>query len=102
MGADPDGATLLDAVPDQRLARSVRERIEVGEDRVTDLHLWRLGPGHAGLIVSVVSDAAQPPDAYKKRLTGIEGLSHVTVEVHACPDHPRPEAARPAAGKAIR
>jgi len=87
------GATLLDAVPDQRLARSVRERIEVGEDRVTDLHLWRLGPGHAGLIVSVVSDAPQSPDVYKKRLAGIEGLSHVTVEVHACPDHPQREAA---------
>ena len=87
------GATLLDAVPDQTLARSVRERIEVGEDRVTDLHLWRLGPGHAGLIVSVVSDAPQPPDVYKSRLAGIEGLSHVTVEVHACPNHPHREAA---------
>jgi cation diffusion facilitator family transporter len=87
------GATLLDTVPDQRLARSVRERIEVGEDSVTDLHLWRLGPGHAGLIVSVVSDAPQPPDVYKQRLAGIAGLSHVTVEVHACPNHPQREAA---------
>jgi cation diffusion facilitator family transporter len=87
------GATLLDAVPDQTLARSVRERIEAGEDRVTDLHLWRLGPGHAGLIVSVVSDAPQSPDVYKQRLAGIEGLSHVTVEVHACPNHPQREAA---------
>jgi cation diffusion facilitator family transporter len=87
------GATLLDAVADQTLARSIRERIEVGEDRVTDLHLWRLGPGHAGLIVSVVSDAPQSPDAYKQRLSGIEGLSHVTVEVHACPNHPQREAA---------
>jgi len=87
------GATLLDAVPDQTLARSVRERIEVGDDRVTDLHLWRLGPGHAGLIVSVVSDAPQAPEVYKQRLSGIEGLSHVTVEVHACPNHPQREAA---------
>ena len=87
------GATLLDTVPDQRLARSVREQIEVGDDRVTDLHLWRLGPGHAGLIVSVLSDAPQPPDIYKQRLAGMEGLSHVTVEVHACPNHPQREAA---------
>ncbi|MBD2750486.1 CDF family Co(II)/Ni(II) efflux transporter DmeF [Microvirga sp. BT688] len=87
------GATLLDAVPDQTLARSVRERIEVGEDRVTDLHLWRLGPGHSGLIVSVVSDTPHPPDVYKQRLSGIEGLSHVTVEVQACPNHPQREAA---------
>jgi cation diffusion facilitator family transporter len=87
------GATLLDAVPDQTLARSVRERIEVGEDRVTDLHLWRLGPGHAGLIVAVVSDAPHSPEVYKQRLSDIEGLSHVTVEVHACPNHPQREAA---------
>jgi cation diffusion facilitator family transporter len=87
------GATLLDAVPDQTLAQSIRERIEIREDRVTDLHLWRLGPGHAGLIVSVVSDAPQAPDVYKQRLSRIEGLSHVTVEVHACPNHPRREAA---------
>jgi hypothetical protein len=32
----------------------------------------------------VVSDRPQPPAAYKRRLTGIAGLSHVTVEVHAC------------------
>jgi len=87
------GATLLDAVPDQTLARSVREHIEVGEDRVTDLHLWRLGPGHAGLIISVVSDNPQSPEIYKQRLSGIAGLSHVTVEVHACPDHQHHEAA---------
>jgi cation diffusion facilitator family transporter len=87
------GATLLDTVPDQQLSRSVRERIEVGEDPVTDLHLWPLGPGHTGLIVSLVSDTPQPPDVYKQRLTGIEGLSHVTVEVHACLNHPQREAA---------
>jgi hypothetical protein len=46
--------------------------------------LWRLGPGHIGVIASVVSDAPQTPDAYKARLSGLRSLSHVTVEVHAC------------------
>jgi len=78
------GAVLLDMVPDRRLAGTVRRRLEVDGDRVSDLHLWRLGPGHAGLIASVVSDHPQPPAAYKLRLEGVEGLSHVTVEVHAC------------------
>lgn len=81
------GAVLLDTVPDQALGVSVRERLEVGGDRVSDLHLWRLGPGHVGLIVSIVSDRPGPPEAYKARLTGIEGLSHVTVEVHPCMEH---------------
>jgi Co/Zn/Cd efflux system component len=86
------GATLLDAVPDQELARSVREQIEVGDDRVTDLHLWRLDPGHAGPIVAVVSDAPPAPEVYKSRLADIEGPTHVTVEVHPCPDHSQREA----------
>jgi len=78
------GAVLLDMVPDRRLASTIRRRLETGDDRVSDLHLWRLGPGHVGLIVSVVSDHPREPAVYKRRLSGIAGLSHVTVEVHAC------------------
>ncbi len=79
------GAVLVDAVPDRRLGALVRRRLEIEGDRVTDLHLWRLGPGHTALIAAVVSDRPQPPDAYKARLEGIAGLSHVTIEVHRCP-----------------
>jgi cation diffusion facilitator family transporter len=78
------GAVLLDTVPCERLAAQVKERLERGTDRVADLHLWRLGPGHLGVVASIVSDAPQPPDAYKARLAGVAGLSHVTIEVHAC------------------
>ncbi len=63
------------------------QRLEVEDDRVTDLHLWRLGPGHLGMIAVVVSDNPLSPDDYKARLAGIEGLSHVNIEVHACPGH---------------
>lgn len=77
------GAVLLDTVPCERLAAQVKGRLEHGTDRVADLHLWRLGPGHLGVVASVISDAPQPPDAYKARLAGVAGLSHVTVEVHS-------------------
>jgi cation diffusion facilitator family transporter len=77
------GAVLLDTVPDARLRQKVKERLEVGTDRVADLHIWRLGPGHVGIIASVVSDSPENPDAYKARLSGLTA-SHVTVEVHAC------------------
>jgi cation diffusion facilitator family transporter len=80
-------AVLVDSVPDDRLAVLVRSRLEIGTDRVSDLHLWRLGPGHMALIAVIVSDRPQPPSAYKTRLHDIAGLSHVTVEVQACPDH---------------
>ncbi len=78
------GTVLLDTVPDARLANLVRGRIENGSDRVADLHVWRVGPGHIAVIAAVVSDEPQPPPAYKARLDGLAGLSHVTIEVHRC------------------
>jgi cation diffusion facilitator family transporter len=81
------GVVLLDATPDASLAQAVRARVEVGEDRIADLHLWRLGPGHCAAIVSIVSDEPAAPEHYKAKLSDIAGLSHVTVEVHRCPQH---------------
>jgi cation diffusion facilitator family transporter len=80
-------AVLLDRVPLDGLDARIRSQIEIDGDRVADLHVWRLGPGHHAAIVSVVSDRPQDPAAYKRRIARLRGLSHVTVEVHACPDH---------------
>jgi cation diffusion facilitator family transporter len=82
-------ATLLDTVPDREVAADILRALEVGGDRVGDLHLWRLGPGHAGMIASVISHDPQDPQVYKRRLSSIEGLSHITIEVHRCPAEPR-------------
>jgi len=79
------GRVLLDTVPDPGLARQIRERIERDGDRVCDLHVWQVGPGHIAVVASVVSAAPKPPAAYKDRLAGLAGLSHVTVEVHEAP-----------------
>jgi cation diffusion facilitator family transporter len=88
------GAVLLDTVPRPELLHRIRERLETNGDRVTDLHLWRVGPGHSAVIVSILSDQPKSPDQYKERLARIGELSHVTVEVHRCPDHmPPPQAA---------
>jgi cation diffusion facilitator family transporter len=78
------GGVLLDTVPDLAMAQRIRDRIETGGDRLADLHLWQLGPGHAAVIASVVSDTPQPPAIYKQRLQGLAGLSHVTIEVNQC------------------
>ncbi|TGN82124.1 cation transporter [Bradyrhizobium yuanmingense] len=79
------GAVLLDVRADEKLERVIRARMEVGEDRVTDLHLWQVGPGHCAVLLSVVSDKPKQPAVYKRRLAGLKGLSHVTVEVETCP-----------------
>jgi cation diffusion facilitator family transporter len=75
------GAILLDRMPDPGLAGKIRAAIESGGDEVTDLHLWRLGPGHLGAIVSVAT--SQPREAlhYRQQLAHFPDLSHLTVEV---------------------
>jgi cation diffusion facilitator family transporter len=78
------GGVLLDTVPDPAMAQRIRDCIETDGDRLADLHLWQLGPGHAAVIASVVSDTPQPPAIYKQRLQGLTGLSHVTIEVNQC------------------
>jgi cation diffusion facilitator family transporter len=72
---------LLDRTPDPQMAERVRAAIESEGDRVTDLHLWRLGPGHLGAIVSVATTGAHEAPHYRQRLAGFPDLSHVTVEV---------------------
>jgi cation diffusion facilitator family transporter len=75
------GGILLDRMPDRRIADKIRTTVESGGDRVTDLHLWRLGPGHLGAIVSVATGSARDAAHYRQRLAGFADLSHVTVEV---------------------
>ena len=80
------GAVLLDTVPNLQLMGQIRNRFEIDGDRIADLHLWRVGPGHSAVIAAVVSDQPKLPAVYKARLDGLAGISHVTVEVHPCPD----------------
>jgi len=79
------GGILLDRMPDRRIAEKVRTAVESEGDRVTDLHLWRLGPGHLGAIVCVVTATAREAAHYRQRLARFADLSHVTVEVRHPP-----------------
>jgi cation diffusion facilitator family transporter len=78
------GAVLLDATPNKALAEAIRTRLEVDHDVIADLHIWRLGPGHHGAIVSLVSDHPEPVEHYRSRLAGMHEISHLTIEVHRC------------------
>ncbi|PZQ16180.1 MAG: cation transporter [Ancylobacter novellus] len=80
------GRTLVDSPVDEALEGEIRRRLETGDVAVTDLHVWRVGPGHLAAIVSLVTHDPQEPAAYKAKLSDLDGLSHVTVEVNRCPD----------------
>jgi cation diffusion facilitator family transporter len=75
------GAILLDMNPDRSMAERMRAMIETDGDRLTDLHLWRLGPGHLGAILSVATRQQRGPEYYQSLLRRFRSLSHVTVQV---------------------
>lgn len=88
------GGVLIDVMPDRRVADDIRRRLEVGGDRVADLHVWQVGPGHHAAIISIVTHDPQAPTSYKNRLADIARLSHITIEVTKCEgDHSEPEVA---------
>jgi cation diffusion facilitator family transporter len=75
------GAVLLDMNPSLELTEEVRQRLSAPGERLIDLHLWRLGPGHHAVLAVIAADDPQGPQAYRARLAGLPGLSHITVEV---------------------
>jgi cation diffusion facilitator family transporter len=77
------GAILLDMIPDRRMADNLRQAIESDGDAITDLHLWRVGPGHLGAIVSVRTREQRRSEYYRAKLARFRSLSHLTVEVQS-------------------
>ncbi len=77
------GAVLMDVRPDDAVAQKVKVAVENVGDQLVDLHIWRLGPGHLGAVLSVMSIHAERTPAFYHRLLGeCKTFSHVTVEVN--------------------
>ena len=70
------------------IQQDVKRVVECGDTRVSDLHVWSIGPNLYAAIVAVVTHDPQPPGHYRDRIqTDNSSLVHVTVEVHTCPSH---------------
>src|SRR3546814_4155377 len=78
-------AVLVDATVTGELEQEIRDAIEDGDAQIADLHVWQLGPGKFGAIVSLIVDTPLPPEAYIQRLRGHDEVVHVTVETRLCP-----------------
>lgn len=75
-----DSALVLLDATDPGLEAEVREQVEgAGDARITDLHLWRVGPEAHAAIVSVTGPV--DAEAVRTRLQPIHELAHITVEV---------------------
>jgi len=75
-------AVLLDRIPDDALAKTIRSAVEgEGDARVTDLHLWQVGPGRFAAIVAITATSPAEPALYKARIGCDPRIVHITVEV---------------------
>jgi len=79
------GAVLLDRQAPTNLENTVKEALEAdGDTRVTDLHVWSIGPEIYSALISVVAQQPATPAEYKSRLPDALGLVHVSIEIHEC------------------
>jgi cation diffusion facilitator family transporter len=90
------GRILLDRDVDPQVVTDIKARIEADSDnRVTDIHLWRIGVHSLSLILSVATHFPRPPEHYKQLMIGYPEIEHLTVEVIPCEGesciNPRPE-----------
>lgn len=77
------GKILLDRDVDQEAINEIRSTIESDADtKVADVHVWRVGPHHLSVILSLVTREPKSPDYYKTLLADFEEIAHVTVEVN--------------------
>lgn len=79
---------LLDMQASRALREGIRSSLEHdGVARVTDLHVWAIGPGLHAVAATVVAPQ-RVPTAHYRRLVTRPGVAHVTVEVHDVSDNP--------------
>jgi Co/Zn/Cd efflux system component len=78
---------LLDQQGPVELRKRIVSLVEGYKDtRVSDLHIWSIGPGIYSANLSVVTEYPETPDHYKKLIPSNTGVVHATVEVHPCPN----------------
>ena len=97
------GKVLLDREMDHPVVDEIREVVEtgpgVGDSRVTDLHVWRVGKKVYSCALTVVThDPNLTAAQIRQRLSVHEEIVHSTIEIHVCPDsgHEHATAADPA------
>ncbi len=76
------GRQLLDVVPSPELEQAIRARLlELGDAEIRDLHVWEMGPGKRGCIVSLVTKTPRPLDDYRTAILTAAPIEHLTVEI---------------------
>ncbi len=80
---------LLDGSIDPDIQNRLVQTIESDKDnRISDLHVWKVGPNHYAAMISIVTHFPQPPEYYKQLIKDQDSLAHITVEVNPCENEP--------------
>jgi cation diffusion facilitator family transporter len=83
------GRVLLDRDVNPQAVEEIRSKIESDADnRVSDIHVWRVGTHHLSVIISIVTHYPKSPDYYKNLLAEYDEIAHFTVEVNPCDSEP--------------
>lgn len=78
---------LLDESIDEEYVREIVDTIERDKDnRVADIHVWKVGPADFAAIISIVTHYPQKVEYYHDLLKQFSPLSHVTIEINTCSD----------------
>jgi cation diffusion facilitator family transporter len=83
------GGILLDGSISTKELAAIKEKIEGALDnRIADMHVWKVGPAHYAAILSIVTHYPREIGYYKELLRDFHNLAHLTVEVHPCESEP--------------
>jgi cation diffusion facilitator family transporter len=76
---------LLDHEKESPLSLKIKEHIESdGDARISDLHLLKVADDKYACIISIVTDQKYSVEEYKRRLSNVHELAHITIEVNEC------------------
>jgi cation diffusion facilitator family transporter len=78
-------AILLDRNMNEEIEQNIQNKIESEDDnKVSDIHVWKVGPGHYAAIISIVTHAPKGASHYKNMISEFSDISHLTIEVNEC------------------
>ena len=73
---------LLDRQAPDHVRRTIVEAIERHTtNKISDLHVWSIGPGYYAVEIAIITDEPLGPNDYRRMLPDDLGLVHVIVEV---------------------
>jgi len=79
------GFILLDGSMESKELTAIKEKVEgTLDNRITDMHVWRVGPADYAAIISIVTHHPQKMGYYKRLLEDFKEISHLTIELNVC------------------